>query len=82
MRHINRLANVGYRSRTLVQTKGPRNASIKPNQLVHIYDAFATIGIPQSSIIEAVKAIVLTHDWSRNYQEPDDDEMLDDIELY
>ena len=66
----------------LVQTNGPRNAAIEPDQLAQIHAAFANAGIPQSSIIEAIKSIVLTHEWSRNRQILDDDEIFDDIALY
>jgi hypothetical protein len=66
----------------LLQTKGPRNADIDPDQLAQIHDAFADAGIPPSSMIAAIKGIVLNHDWSRPYPGPDDDENFDEIALY
>ena len=66
----------------LVQTKGPRNADIEPDQLAQIHDAFANAGIPPTSMIDAIKGIVQTHEWSRHRQIPDDDEIFDDIALY
>jgi hypothetical protein len=67
----------------LLQTKGPRNAAIEPNQLAQIHAVFANAGIPQSSIIDAIKTIVLTNEWSPNRQILDDDENLfDEIALY
>jgi hypothetical protein len=66
----------------LLQTKGPRNAAIDPDQLAQIHDAFADAGIPPSSNIEAIKDIVLNHEWSRHHQVPDDDEIFDEIALY
>jgi hypothetical protein len=66
----------------LLQTKGPRNAAIDPDQLAQIHDAFADAGIPHSSMIEAIKSIVLTNEWSGHRQAPDDDEIFDDIALY
>jgi hypothetical protein len=66
----------------LVQTKGPRNAEIEPDQLAQIHGAFANADIPQSSIIDALKDIVLTNEWSRNRQLLDDDEnVFEDIAL-
>ena len=66
----------------LLQTKGPRNATIDPDQLAQIHDAFADAGIPHSSMIEAIKSIVLTNEWSGYRQVPDNDENFDDIALY
>jgi hypothetical protein len=66
----------------LLQTKGPRNATIDPDQLAQIHDAFADAGIPHSSMIEAIKSIVLTNERSGHRQAPDDDEIFDDIALY
>jgi hypothetical protein len=48
----------------LVQAKGPRNVDIAMDQLAEIYHAFADAGIPPSSMVEAIKGIVLTHEWS------------------
>jgi hypothetical protein len=61
--------------------KGPRNAAINPDQLVQIHDAFAAAGIPPSSMIEAIKTIVLTHKWSR-HRPGLDAEVFDAILLY
>jgi hypothetical protein len=66
----------------LLQTKGPRNVDIDPNQLAQIHDAFADAGIPPSSTIAAIKSIVLNNDWLRPYPGPDDDENFDEIALY
>jgi hypothetical protein len=66
----------------LLQTKGPRNADVEPDQLVQIHAAFAKAGIPPTSMIEAIKDIVLTDEWSRPYQAPNDDEIFDNIALY
>jgi hypothetical protein len=66
----------------LVQTKGPRNADVEPDQLAQINAAFANAGIPPSSIIDAIKAIVLTNEWSGNRQMLDDDEIFDDVARY
>ena len=65
----------------LVQTKGPRNAAINPDQLVQIHAAFTDAGIPPSSMIEALKTIVFTHEWSRHHPEIVD-EIFGDIPLY
>ena len=64
----------------LVQAKGPKNATIELDQLAQIHDAFAAAGIQPSSMIEAIKSIVLTHEWARHHR-PDDDEIFDDIPL-
>jgi hypothetical protein len=66
----------------LLQTKGPKNVAIDPDQLVQISDAFADAGIPTSSMIEAIKSILQTHEWSRHHQVRDDDEIFDEIALY
>ena len=66
----------------LLQTKGPRNADIDPDQLAQIHAAFADAGIPQSSMIEAIKSIIKTDEWPRYDPELDDDENFDDIALY
>jgi hypothetical protein len=66
----------------LLQAKGPKNAAIEPDQLAQIHAAFADACIPQSSMIEAIKSIVLTDDWPHPRQAPDDDENFDDIELH
>ena len=66
----------------LLQTKGPRNAAIEPDQLAQIHAAFADAGIPPSSMIEAIKGIAQNDEWSRPYQGPDDDEIFNDIALY
>jgi hypothetical protein len=46
----------------LLQTKGPRNATIEPDQLAQAHNAFADAGIPQSSMIEPIKSILQTHE--------------------
>ena len=76
---VSRHGRIGW---FLLQTKGPRNVAIDPDQLAQIHDAFADAGIPQSSMIEAIKGIVLTNDWSRHRQAPGQEEILDDIALY
>jgi hypothetical protein len=75
------LARHGRMGWFLLQTKGPKNATIELDQLAQIHDAFAAAGIQPSSMIEAIKCIVLTHQWSRHHR-PDDDEIFDDIALY
>ena len=65
----------------LLQADGPRNTAINSDQLVQIYDAFATAGIPPCTTIEAIKTIVLTDEWSRHRQRPDHDEIIADIPL-
>jgi hypothetical protein len=44
--------------------------------------AYSAAGIPPSSMIEAIKSIVLTHQWSRHHEAPGDNEIFDDIALY
>ena len=66
----------------LLQAKGPQNAVIEPDQLAQIHTAFADAGIPPSSMIEAIKSIIKTDEWPHPRLELDDDEMIDDIELY
>jgi hypothetical protein len=66
----------------LAQTKGPKNAAIEPDQLAQIHAAFADAGIPQSSMIEAIKSIIKTDEWPRYHPELDADENFDDIALY
>src|SRR5450759_980684 len=65
----------------LLQTKGPKNAAIEPHQLAQIHAAFADAGIPQSSMIEAIKSIIKTDEWSLHHQRRDDDEIFDDMTL-
>jgi hypothetical protein len=65
----------------LVQTKGPKNAAIEPDQLAQIHAAFADAGIPQSSMIEAIKSTIKTDEWPRYYPELDADENFDDMML-
>src|ERR1017187_1389646 len=66
----------------LVQTKGPKNAAIEPDQLAQIHAAFADAGIPQSSMIEAIKSIIKTDEWPRYHPELDADENFDDNALH
>jgi hypothetical protein len=66
----------------LLQAKGPKNAAIEPHQRAQIHAAFADAGIPQSSMIEAIKSIIKTEEWPRYHPELDDDEIFDDIGLY
>src|ERR1035437_9295269 len=49
----------------LLQTKGPRNADIDPDQLAQIHAAFADAGIPEAAIIDPIKSIIQTDKWSR-----------------
>jgi hypothetical protein len=65
----------------LLQAKGPKNAAIEPNQLAQINAAFADAGIPQSSMIEAIKSIIKTDEWPRYHPELDDDEIFADMTL-
>jgi hypothetical protein len=66
----------------LLQTKGPRNVAIAPDQLAHIHAAFTGAGIPPSSMIAAIKSVVLTDNWPHPGLALDDDEIFDDIEVY
>jgi hypothetical protein len=66
----------------LNQAKGPKNVDIDPDQLAEIHAAFAAAGIPPSSNIEAIKDIVLNHEWSRPGQAADQEVIFDDIALY
>ena len=51
----------------------------EPDQLAQIHAAFADAGIPQSSMIEAIKSIIKTDEWPRYHPELDADENFDDI---
>src|SRR5450830_883016 len=64
----------------LVQTKGPRNADIEPDQLAQIHAAFADAGIPEAAIIDPIKSIIQTDKWSR--QVGDQEVVFDDIVLH
>jgi hypothetical protein len=64
----------------LVQTKGPRNTDIEPDQLAQIHAAFADAGIPEAAIIDPIKSIIQTDKWSR--QVGDQELVFDDIALY
>ena len=64
----------------LLQTKGPRNADIDPDQLAQIHAAFADAGIPEAAIIDPIKSIIQTDKWSR--QVDDQEVVFDDIVLH
>jgi hypothetical protein len=64
----------------LLQTKGPRNADIDPEQLAQIHAAFAAAGIPEAAIIDPIKSIIQTDKWSR--QVGDQEVVFDDIVLH
>jgi hypothetical protein len=64
----------------LLQTKGPRNVAIAPDQLAQIHAAFAAAGILEAAIVKPLNAIILTDEWSRRQQDQDD--LIDDITLY
>jgi hypothetical protein len=64
----------------LVQTKGPRNADIDPDQLAQIHAAFAAAGIPEAAMIDPIKSIIQTDKWSR--QLGDQELVFDDIVLH
>jgi hypothetical protein len=64
----------------LLQTKGPRNADIEPDQLAQIHVAFADAGIPEAAIIDPIKSIIQTDKWSR--QLGDQEVVFDDIVLH
>ena len=66
----------------VVQTKGPKNVDLDQNQLAKIRSTFAAAGIPEASLIEPIKSIVLNHAWSRHRYADDPDEIVDDIGLY
>ena len=76
------LARHGRMGWYLLQTKGPRNAAIEPNQLAEINAAFAAAGIPPSTMIDAIKSIVLNDEWAQHRQADDQVEIFDDIALY
>ena len=57
-------------------------ATLEICKLAQIHAAFANAGIPPTSMIEAIKGIVLANDWSRHHRVPDDNEIFDDIPLY
>src|ERR1039458_5576617 len=63
----------------LVQAKGPKNAAIEPDQLAQIHAAFADAGIPQSSMIEAIKSIIKADEWPHPFLGLDNEEMFDGI---
>jgi hypothetical protein len=64
----------------LLQSKGPRNAAIEPDQLAQIHAAFADAGIPEAAIIDPIKSIIQTDKWSR--QVGDQEVVFDDIVLH
>jgi hypothetical protein len=64
----------------LLQTKGPRNADIEPDQLAQIHAAFADAGIPEAAIIDPIKSIIQTGKWS--HQVGDQEVVFDDIVLH
>jgi hypothetical protein len=81
--HLEAVCSVGRHGRMgwfLVQTKGPRNADIDPNQLAQIHAAFADAGIPEAAIIDPIKSIIQTDKWSR--QVGDQELVFDDIVLH
>jgi hypothetical protein len=49
----------------LLQTKGPQNVVIDPDQLAQIHAAFAAAGIPEAVTINPIKSIIQTDKWSR-----------------
>ena len=65
----------------LQQAKGPRNIDLEPQQLAQTYSVFANAGILQSSIIEAIKTLILTNEWSGRHNRhdltADEDELWD-----
>jgi hypothetical protein len=65
----------------LLQAKGPRNVDIAPDRLVQIHSVFADAGFPEGSVIEAIKSILLTDEWSHHRQAEDQDEFFHDIAL-
>jgi hypothetical protein len=66
----------------LQQTKGPKNVEIEPSQLVEIHDAFASVGIHTSSVIEAIKNITLIRKWLGHNEVFDQEDIFDDIDLF
>lgn len=48
----------------LSQAKGPKNIELQPQHLAQTYKAFADAGIFRTSIIDAIKNMILTRDWS------------------
>jgi hypothetical protein len=49
----------------LLQTKGPKNIDIEPDQLAEIHDAFAAAGIPEATIRDPINRIIQTYQWLR-----------------
>src|SRR5476649_2348517 len=49
----------------LLQTKGPKNIDIEPDQLAEIHDVFAAAGIPETMINDPIKRIIQTYQWLR-----------------
>jgi hypothetical protein len=76
--YISRQGRMGW---FVAQVRGPKNVAIEPNQLAQIYAAFAAASIPDVSIIEAIKNILITHEWSRRRQPDDDVEIIDAMML-
>jgi len=62
------------------QTKGPKNIDIEPSQLEQTHDAFASVGIHASSMIEAIKNINQIHKWRRDTEIDEDADIFDDFE--
>jgi hypothetical protein len=76
--YISRQGRMGW---FVAQVRGPKNVAIEPNQLAQIYAAFAAASISDVSIIEAIKNILITHEWSRRRQPDDDVEIIDAMML-
>jgi len=70
----------GWHCWLLIETKGPRNADIEPDQLAQIHAAFAAAGIPETAMIDPIKSIIQTDKWSR--QVDDQELVFDDIVLH
>ena len=75
---VNRYGRMGW---FLAQVRGPKNVAIEPVPLAQIRNAFAAARIPDVSIIEAIKGILITHEWSRRRRPEDQEEIFDDITL-
>jgi hypothetical protein len=76
---VNRYGRMGW---FLAQVRGPKNVAIEPVPLAQIRNAFAAARIPDVSSIEAIKGILITHEWSRRRRPEDQEEIFDDIALY
>jgi hypothetical protein len=62
--------------------KGPRNIDLPPDQLAQTFKVFSDAGVYKSSIIAAIKSMILNDEWSRDRHPIDYDDILDDMVPY